>query len=187
MFNITCLWGNASQNLNETTRYTIWLGVIKNQKTQVWGRMRRNPKSGALLWEYKMVQLLWKMICMHVCSVVSNSATPWTAAHQAPLSVGLSRQDYWSGLTFPTPGDLSDPGIKPTSFASPALANGFSTTWETPMENDMAIPQIIQHRIIDLWYDHSNWSYMIQQFLSWGYSPKKWKQRPEQLFEHLCS
>ena len=87
---------------------------------------------------------------MHVCSVVSNSATPWTAAHQAPLSVGLSRQDHWSGLTFPTPGDLSDPGIKPTSFSSPALADGFSTTWETPMENDMAIPQIIQHRIIDL-------------------------------------
>ena len=47
-------------------------------------------------------------------------ATPWTAAHQAPLSLGLSRQAYWSGLPFPSPGDLPDPGIKPWSPALPA-------------------------------------------------------------------
>ena len=48
--------------------------------------------------------------------------------HQAPLSMGFSRQDYWSGLPFPTPGSISDPGIKPTSLASPALvAGGFTT------------------------------------------------------------
>ena len=41
--------------------------------------------------------------------------TPWTAARQAPLSMGFSRQEYWSGLPFPSPGDLPDPGIKPTS------------------------------------------------------------------------
>ena len=46
-------------------------------------------------------------------SVVSNSATPWTVAHQAPLSMGLSRPDYWSGLPCPPPGDLPIPGIKP--------------------------------------------------------------------------
>ena len=45
-------------------------------------------------------------------------ATPWTVAHQAPLSVGFSRQEYWSGLPFPSPGDLPNPGIKP---GSPAL------------------------------------------------------------------
>ena len=39
--------------------------------------------------------------------------TPWTVACQAPLSMGLSRQEYWSGLLFPSPGDLPDPGIKP--------------------------------------------------------------------------
>ena len=39
--------------------------------------------------------------------------TPWTAAHQAPLSMGFSRQEYWNGLLFPSPGDLPDPGIKP--------------------------------------------------------------------------
>ena len=45
-------------------------------------------------------------------------ATPWTVACKAPLPMGLSRQEYWSGLPFPSPGDLSDPGIKP---GSPAL------------------------------------------------------------------
>ena len=44
-------------------------------------------------------------------------ATPWTVAHQAPLSMGFSRQEYWSGLPFPSPGDLPNPGIKPRSLA----------------------------------------------------------------------
>ena len=47
-----------------------------------------------------------------MCSVVSDSATPWTVAHQAPLSMGFSRQQYWNGLPFPSPGDLPDPGIE---------------------------------------------------------------------------
>ena len=51
-----------------------------------------------------------------------------TVAHQAPLSVGFSRQESWSGLPFPPPADLPDPGIKPTSLASPALAGRFVTT-----------------------------------------------------------
>jgi len=49
---------------------------------------------------------------------VSNSATPWTVAHQDPLSMGFSRQEYWSGLPFPSPGDLPDPGIETGSPAS---------------------------------------------------------------------
>ena len=57
--------------------------------------------------------------------VTSNSsANSWTVAHQAPLSTGFPRQKYWSGLLFPFPGDLPDPGIKLTS---PALAGGFFT------------------------------------------------------------
>ena len=55
-------------------------------------------------------------------------ATPWIAAHQAPLSMGFSGQEYWSGLPFPSPGDLPDPGIVPTPLAPPALAGGFFTT-----------------------------------------------------------
>ena len=46
---------------------------------------------------------------------MSNSATPWTAAHQTPLSMGFSRQEHWNVLPFPSPGDLPDPGIKPGS------------------------------------------------------------------------
>ena len=69
---------------------------------------------------------------MPVCSVMSGSyATPWTVAHQAPLSIDFSQQEYWSGLPFPSPGDLPDPGINPSSLASPA--GRFSTTcaiWE---------------------------------------------------------
>ena len=59
--------------------------------------------------------------------------TPWTVAQQAPLSMKLSRQEYWSGLPCPPPGDLPDPGIKPGSFTSPVLAGGFfatSTPWK---------------------------------------------------------
>ena len=60
--------------------------------------------------------------------VVSDSfATPWTVAHQAPLFMGFPRQEYWSGLPFPTLGDLPNPGIKLTSLASLALAGGFFT------------------------------------------------------------
>ena len=52
-------------------------------------------------------------------------ATPWTGAHQAPLTMGFSRPEYWSGLPFLPPGDLPDPGVKPATPASPALAGRF--------------------------------------------------------------
>ena len=55
---------------------------------------------------------------MKLLSRVRLLATPWTVAYQAPLSMGFSRQEYWSGLPFPSPGDLPNPGIEPRS---PAL------------------------------------------------------------------
>ena len=58
-------------------------------------------------------------------SCVQLFVTPWTVALQAPLPMGFSRQEYWSGLPFPSPGDLPDPGIEPVS---PALAGEFFTT-----------------------------------------------------------
>ena len=57
--------------------------------------------------------------------------TPWTAARQAPLSMGFSRQGYGSGVPCPPPGDLLDPGIEPASLTPPALAGGFFTTGAT--------------------------------------------------------
>ena len=56
-----------------------------------------------------------------------TSSYPRTVACQAPLSMGLSWQEYWSGLPFPSPGNLPDSGIKPTSPESPALAGRFFT------------------------------------------------------------
>ena len=64
-------------------------------------------------------------------SCVRLFVTPWTVAPQAPLSMGFSRQEYWSGLPLPSPGGLPDPGIEPRSLVSPALAGGFFTTRAT--------------------------------------------------------
>ena len=63
-----------------------------------------------------------------MCSVISDSATLQSIAHQAPLSVEFPRQDYWSGLPFPTPGDIPNPGIESEFPASSELAGGFFTT-----------------------------------------------------------
>ena len=65
---------------------------------------------------------------MCVFNCVQLFVTPWTVACQAPLSMEFSGQEYWSGLPFPTPGNLPHPGIETVSPASPALAGKFSTT-----------------------------------------------------------
>ena len=73
------------------------------------------------------------MCCAQSLHHVRLSVTPWTAVHQPSLSMGFSRQEYWSGLPFPSPGDLPDTGIKPASLLSPALTGKFfitSATWE---------------------------------------------------------
>ena len=55
-------------------------------------------------------------------------ATPWTAAYRAPLSLGFSRQEYWSGMPFPSPGDLPEPGIEPRSPAESQSSEGTNET-----------------------------------------------------------
>ena len=78
---------------------------------------------------YLQILFLLEETWLPMCSVKSNSfVTPWTVALQVPLSMGSSRQEYQSGLPFPSLGTLPDPGIEPTSPASPALAGGFSNT-----------------------------------------------------------
>ena len=66
-------------------------------------------------------------VCVFSHSLVSNYATPGTVAHQAPLFMELSRQEYWSGLPFPPPRDLPHSGTEPASPNSPVLASGFFT------------------------------------------------------------
>ena len=64
-------------------------------------------------------------------SRVQLFVTPWTVAHQAPLSVEFSKQEHWSRLLCPAPGDPPDPGIRPMSLTSLALAGVFFTTFTT--------------------------------------------------------
>ena len=59
--------------------------------------------------------------CVLIRSVVSNSETLWTVAHKAPLFLGFFKQEYWSGLPFPSPGDLPNLGLEPASPESLAL------------------------------------------------------------------
>ena len=96
--------------------------------------------------EEESIKFFYKIVCVCVCvcSIVPDSATPWTVALQAPLSVGFSRQVYWSGLPFPTSGHLPDPGIEPSSLVSPVMAGGFFTT--EPPRSD-SILGLAGHRV----------------------------------------
>ena len=90
-----------------------------------------------LIWETRSIKLYLihlpeqRAVCVWVLSCIQFFGTPWTGmgviAHGTSLSMWFSRQEYWSGLPFPFPGDLPDPGIEPTSLASPAEAGRFFT------------------------------------------------------------
>ena len=81
---------------------------------------------------------------------------PWTVAYQAPLSMGFSRQEYWSGLPCLSPRDLPDPGIEPTS---PALAT--STTWEAPMFMYSDLKKK-KKKALQVWFSVTLWLSVIQ-------------------------
>ena len=88
-------------------------------------------KSTCILGDFK----LCSQQLMENNNIVQLFAAPWTIAHQAPLSMGFSRQESWSKVPLPTPVHLPNPGIEPVSLASPALAGRFfttSATWEVP-------------------------------------------------------
>ena len=89
---------------------------------------------------------------MKLLSRVRLLATPWTVAYQVSLSMGFSRQEYWSGLPFPSPGDLPDPGIEPRSPAMQADA--------LPSE-PLGKPQIVYAKIKIL---HKNLSHLMHIF-----------------------
>ena len=74
-------------------------------------------------WAPSTVRMLVQLL-----SCVRLFVTPWTVARQAPLSIEFPRQEYWSELPFPSPGNLPHPGIGPISPVSPALAGRFFTT-----------------------------------------------------------
>ena len=77
-------------------------------------------------YRYKNLSTEEDCVCAHVLSHVRLFVTPWTVACQVPLSMGFSRQECWSGLSFPSPADLPYPGVKPVSPVTPALAGRLS-------------------------------------------------------------
>ena len=99
----------------------------------------------------KILPVLWirssgSCVCMFRHSVMSDSLWLHGVAHKALLLIGFPSQEYWSGLPFPTPGDIPDPGIEPMSPVSPSLAGRFFnhwTTWEAP--SDSHLPAYFQH------------------------------------------
>ena len=82
----------------------------------------------SLSWLEASLSCMPRGSCAVCVSHVQLSATPWTAARPAPLFMEFSRQEHWSGLPFPSPGDLTNPGIELLSLVSPALAGVFFTT-----------------------------------------------------------
>ena len=130
--------------------------------------------------EWKRLRLVASSMCMvHACvlrcfSCVRLCVTPWTVAQQAFLFMGFSRQEHWSGLPCPLPGDLPDPGIKPTSLTSSSLAGRLFTTrvtWET-LSAWWGIPvggwSAFINRIL-CWMDHP----LMHQCMN-IYPPLKW-------------
>ena len=105
-----------------------WLDSDLNSKKQDgWRKSKVNTGISLVCLSVCLSTYLTCYFCLCPCahSVVSDSVTPWTAARQAPLSLEFSRQEYCSGLPFPPPEYLPDPGIKPRSPESPALASRF--------------------------------------------------------------
>ena len=105
---------------------------------------------------------------------------PWTVSCQALLSTGFSRQEYWSGLLFPFPGDLPDPGIEPVSLASPALAGRFCTT-ASPGQ----VTCMLSH-FSPVWLCVTLWTIACQAPLSMGFPRQEyWSGLPCQIITEI--
>ena len=102
-----------------------------------------------------------------MCLVISNSfATPWAIACQASLSMGFPRQEYWTGMPFPSPGELLDSGIRPISLASPALPSRFFTNFATWGKSIRCFCQLQNKLHSDLPHWGATWWYMRKSW-SW--------------------
>ena len=103
---------------------------------------------GSWLYSYLLLNMLWTepfiffpgsllCCCCLVAKLRPSFTSPWAVSCQAPLSMGFPRQEYWSGLPFPSPGDTPNPGIK---LSSPVLPGGFFTTESPTKPRKPAIP-----------------------------------------------
>ena len=125
-------WGNRESDTTEQLNWTecglsYWLTVYIEESLHPWDKshlIRVHEKYYKLIIGQTYLPDCVSGACVCMLSCVQFFVTPWIAARQAPLFLEFSWQEYWSGLPFPTPGDLSIPGIKPVS---PALARKFFT------------------------------------------------------------
>ena len=110
---LLCLWNSPGKNTGVGS-HSLLHGIFQTQGS--------NP--GLLIaGGFFTIWATKEALVNHCCAVLSRvqlSAAPWTLAHQAPLSVGFPRQEYWSGLWFSFPGELPNSSIKPMSSGSPA-------------------------------------------------------------------
>ena len=98
---------------------------------------------------------MYVCVCVCVCAkslMCLTFATPWTVAHQASLSIEFSRQEYWSGLPFPPPGYLPNPGMEPASLEFRALAGRFFTTAPSGKPLERETGQLIRMSRMDTQY-----------------------------------
>ena len=107
---LLCPWNSPGKNTGVGS-HSLLLGIFQTQGSSDPGLL--------IAGRFFIIWAMKEALVNHCCAVLS--AAPWTLAHQAPLSVGFPRQEYWSGLSFSSPGDLPNSRIKPMSSASPAL------------------------------------------------------------------
>ena len=137
-------WGHK---VSDTTEWLTPTSLSWSSRSQNWSLaflcslseplspLHQLPSSG-IIWLLPCLHWWQPSSAIHCACVLSRFShiwlfgTPWTVACKAPLSMGFSRQEYWSGLSCPPSGDLPNKGIKPRSFMSPALAFTTSATWE---------------------------------------------------------
>ena len=125
-------------------------------KNDFWRNTLQHPKKNtyfsSTIWHWVFPTLMWVCMLSHF-NRIQLFATLWTVALQAPLSMGLSRQEYWSGLLYPPPGDLPNPGIEPTSLMSLALARGYLPLVPPGKPPTLITPSIFSRFMsVNVWY-----------------------------------
>ena len=144
----------------------IWIPVLGTRATVINMRGR-----SAYYWSVFLLRSRQKKsLCMYLCSCVFSHVqlfvTPWAVAHQVPLSMEFSRQEYWSRLPFPSPGDCPDPGIKPESHMS---CIGWRILYQlSHQKSPIHILSFMKKGIWSWWVWEISFSTGLSEKASWG-------------------
>ena len=192
----------------------LWPHFLAEPSCPLWSShtslLAAPPPQGLCAWGSLCLECICVCVCVcpHTSACMINHvwlfATPWAVALQTPLSMEFSRQEYWSGLPFPAPGDLLHLGVEPTSLASPALAGGFFTTelpgkpevyttskpsysWLYTEKFYLISKNIIQLPLHDIYlYSNSIFAYLLVcLFMAW-FPPLECKPHESQNWSYFC-